>query len=224
MKKVTILLTVFSIFLPNSIKIRLYNRFLGHCIDKTAYIGFSFIWVRKIIMKEHSRIGHFNFITNLEMLKLGQFSSIRNFNRASALPLNSTKHFKDVLDRYPSLFLGKHTSVVNRNFFDCNSKIEIGDFSLIAGQGCIFYTHGINIENNRQETAPIKIGDYCMIGSRSILIKGSTLPSFSLLGANSTLHKKYKDSYWLYSGVPALPVKQLDTKSAFFTRKIGRVD
>lgn len=209
--------------LPMPLKRFILNRFLGCDIDRTARIGLSFICVKKIKMGPGSRIGHGNIIRNLELLELGPNASISMFNRVTALPLSSQKHFTDMPERFPSLTLGAHTAIVRGNFFDCCSAISIGHYALIAGQGSAFFSHGINVEHCKQETAPVRIGDYCMVAACCVVTKGAVLPDYSLLGANSTLHKPFTETHTLYSGVPASAVKKLGPDCLFFHRETGYV-
>ncbi len=210
--------------LPSRLKIAIYNKFFGCEIDKTAHIGFSYIRVRKIKMGPHSYIGHLNILKNLELLEMDHHATMGNLNRASALPFGSAKHFQEVMERFPSLSVGAHTAIVRGHFFDCNSAIKFGHHSLLAGHGSAFFTHGVNVERNRQETAPVTIGNYCMIAACCVITKGASLPDYSVLGANSTLHKAFEQTHTLYSGVPAKAVRALDPASVFFHRESGRVD
>ncbi len=209
--------------LPCVLKKFIYNRFLGAQIDKTARIGFSYIDAKKFIMGANSKIGHMGVIRGLEELSLGKDAILGNFIRASAFLLNSN-YFKNSPDRYPALKIGENSAITSRHYFDCNDTVEIGIFSTIAGLGSSFFTHGINIEKNMQETGKIIVGNYCMVSAHCVLIKGSMLPDCSVLGANSTLHKAFDEAYTLYSGVPAKPVKKFDTSCAYFHRKSGSVD
>jgi acetyltransferase-like isoleucine patch superfamily enzyme len=100
----------------------------------------------------------------------------------------------------------------------------MGAFSLMAGIGTRIFTHGINIVEGRQSCAPVSIGQYCQIGAGCILLKGTSLPDFSLLAVGSVLHKSYQQEYTLYSGVPAMPMRDVDRSARFFHRTKGRVD
>lgn len=209
--------------MPNAIKRRIYNAFLGTEIHSTARIGFSYVRARKIKMGPYSRIGHLNIIRNLELLDLGEMALIGSLNTVNALPLSDNRHFTDEVHRLPALILEEHSDIVGRNYFDCSHTIRIGHHTIIAGSGSAFFTHGINIEQNKQEAKPVTIGSYAMIGSRCVVVKGASLPDCSVLGANSTLSKAFEQPYRLYSGVPAMPVKELNPASQYFHRKIGYV-
>lgn len=224
MKK--IFLHAFYFFLaifPSRLKCFVYNQFLGCEIHRTARIGFSLILAKKIVMGPHACIKHFNIIRNLDCLELGEAALIGNFNRVTCLPWGATRHFQMEENRRQALVLGRHAAIVGRHFFDCNNAILIGEYALIAGAGSSVFTHGINIQHNRQESGPVTIGKYCMIGAHSVILKNASLPDYSVLAANSTLHKAYTQTHTLYSGVPAVPVKALDPESKFFHRKEGYV-
>tara|TARA_R110002095_G_scaffold154534_5_gene134305 strand:- start:7080 stop:7748 length:669 start_codon:yes stop_codon:yes gene_type:complete len=221
---IKLLLSLFIAVLPNAVKRYVYNHFFGYDIHPTASIGLSLINVKNVKMGPHARIKHFCVIKGLECLEIGAYGSIGVLNRFSGVPLSETSFFQAKKDRYPALIMGEHSAIVSRHYFDCNDTITIGRFTTIAGLGCAFWTHGINIKDNVQETAPIEIGDYCLVSARVVVIKGAKLPDYSVLGANSTLHKAYDKPYTLYSGVPAVPVTTLDSSYAYFHRKKGAVD
>ncbi len=221
---IKVLKHLFVVFLPNPIKIFIYNKYFDWDVHKTARIGFSFICADKVKIGAHTRIGHFNMIKNLEIFEIGEHSFIGNFNCANALPVGSKIHFQGEKDRVQALIIGDHSSVVKKHYFDCNNKIEIGRHTTIAGHGCSFFTHSINVEENRQETKKITIGHYCMVGACSVVTRGAILPDCSILAANSTLHKPYDKTHSLYSGVPAKAVKDLSPDSKFFHRENGFVD
>ncbi len=210
-------------FLPTTVKRLIYNRLLGHDIHETARIGLSYVQAGKITMGPHARIRNFNVIRNLEKLEIGEGATIGSHNRVNALPLASRKHFLEEADRLPALILGKQAAITGKHVFDCNNTITIGDFTTIAGQNSIFYTHGINIDLCRQESGKIVIGSYCMVAARCVVIKGAALPDYSVLAANSTLHKAFTQPYMLYSGVPAKPVRELDPAGQYFHRQTGSV-
>ena len=210
--------------LPSPIKILIYNNFMGCKIDKSAYIGLSYLKVAKIFMGPNSKIKHFSRIRNLELLHLEEGAEIGNFNKATAIAKSNSQHFSEEYERNPALILRKNSAIVNGHFLDCNNLIEIGQFSILAGTGSSFFTHGIDIVENKQVTAPIYIGQYCIVSSNCVVVKGGELPDYSILAANSTLHKSYKETFGLYSGVPASLVKKLPSNAKFFSRETGFVN
>lgn len=221
--KVKFLILCIVAFFPNKLKVIIYIKIFGAQIEKTAKIGISILMAKKITIGAYSRVGHFTLFRNLEELNIGSNVIIGNFIRATAIPLSAKGHFPHASHRVPALKLGKHSAITGRHYLDCNDTIEIGEFSTIAGLGSSIFTHGINLETNQQQTKKVSIGRYCMVSANCVIVKGAILPDFSVLGANSTLHKPYKETYTLYSGVPAMPVKKLSSTSEYFLRTNGVV-
>jgi acetyltransferase-like isoleucine patch superfamily enzyme len=62
------------------------------------------------------------------------------------------------------------------------------------------------------------------VGTGVVILKGSCLPDYSVLGAGSVLTKTMTEPYTLYSGVPAAPISELDKASRYFIRQTGFVD
>jgi acetyltransferase-like isoleucine patch superfamily enzyme len=84
-------------------------------------------------------------------------------------------------------------------------------------------THSIDLGHSRQTSAPIRIGDFCFVGTNCVLLAGSALPDFSVLGAKSLLNKPFADSYTLYGGVPARALEKLPAEYGYFRRAQGFV-
>ncbi|OFW88909.1 MAG: hypothetical protein A3B66_06950 [Alphaproteobacteria bacterium RIFCSPHIGHO2_02_FULL_46_13] len=210
--------------LPSRLKIIFYNQFMGGDIHPSAKIGFSLIDAKKIKMGANASIGHLNIIRGLELLDMGENSIILKQNSITALALGDTVQFAAEHDRFPALILGAHSAIVSKHFLDCNNTIVIGHHTTIAGLGTAFFTHGINIGQNRQESAPIRIGDYCMVGAMCCILKNSQMPDYSVLAAGSTWRGGFDTPYALYSGVPAAHIKNLNPESLYFHRAVGYVD
>lgn len=87
-----------------------------------------------------------------------------------------------------------------------------------------FSAGSIREGEGRQRSAPVSIGDYAFLGTNSVLLPGSALPDYSVLGAKSLLERAFVDAYCLYAGVPARRVKDLPRDSAYFTRTRGYVE
>lgn len=219
-----LLLAIFSILLPQKLKKWVYRRYFSWEIADSARIGRSFLYVTHAVLGEQASIGSFNVIRHLQRLELGPGANIGNMNYITAAPFHSEKKFCALEERVAGLVLEENASVTGRHFFDCNALITIGAYTVIAGRESCFYTHGIDIVTNRQTIASITIGKYCMLGARCMVVKGAALPDFSMLGAQSVLHKPMLERYMLYAGNPAQPVKQLNRQSAFFSREVGWVD
>lgn len=217
-------LAILTVFMPWKIKYFIFKKYFKYNVDKSCRIGFSFIFLDHLSMANGAVIGHLNVIKGLFLLEIGESSSIGNLNWISGFPLKSDSvHFATELNRFPALCIGKHSAITNRHLIDCTSKITIGDFSTFAGFRSQMLTHSINLYLSKQESSEIIIGDYCFVGTNSILLKGTSLPSYSILGANSTLTKKFTTEYCLYAGNPAVIKKNLKQDMSYFNRKIGFV-
>ncbi|MEB3246011.1 MAG: hypothetical protein VKJ06_08525 [Vampirovibrionales bacterium] len=203
---------------PNALKIWVYNTFLGAKIHRTAKLGLSYLQARQIIIGAHARLGHFNLIKNLDAFELGAHAQIDHFNTIKGA---SGQHFQQEPGRVSAFRLGDYSSVGKRHYLDCSNTISIGHHSAIAGFNSSIYTHGINFEQNQQQSAMTRIGDYCRVATSCVIVKGSQLPDCSILAANSTLHKAYDATHTLYSGVPAKPIKQYSAEAAYFHRQEG---
>jgi acetyltransferase-like isoleucine patch superfamily enzyme len=61
------------------------------------------------------------------------------------------------------------------------------------------------------------------VGTGCVVLKGARLPDCSVLAAGSSLARPFEETFTLYSGVPAAPVKALDRGCAYFSRATGFV-
>jgi len=224
MNALKLLFQVSLFLLPWSLRRRILNLIPGYEIDRRAVIGFSIVMARSVRIAEGCRIGHGTVIRGLELLRLDRHSFLGHLNWVSGFPLGAPRFFIAFPDRYPALVIGEHAAILNRNMIDCTDRISIGAFSVIAGNRNQLITHGLVMRTANQSCAPLSVGRYCMIGSGSILLKGSSLADFCALGAGSVLHKAQTATHTLFSGVPAVPVKPLEPDMAFFHRIKGESD
>jgi acetyltransferase-like isoleucine patch superfamily enzyme len=215
------LLHLAVMFLPMPLKRMVYRRVFGYVIAPNARIGFALVMCKQLVMGDGARIGHFTVIKQLDSVQMAAGANIGTFNFITAIPSHSSVHFVDQPNRTPALIIGAHSSITGRHYLDCCDTVRIGDFTIIAGMRTCFFSHSVNMERNRQETAPITVGSYCMVGAGSMLLKGSVLPDYCALGAGSTLQKAYTETHMLYSGVPATNVRQLSPDYAYFKRTTG---
>ena len=159
----------------------------------------------------------------ISLLKMGTESYIGNLNWVSGYPARDSTFFKADIGRRPELIVGDNASITNRHLIDCTNLVQIGDFATCAGSRSQILTHSIDLYECRQSSKPVIIGNYCFVGTGSILLSGSVLPDYCILGANSVLNKAYADTHFLYAGNPARAVKALPTDMGYFIRKTGFV-
>jgi acetyltransferase-like isoleucine patch superfamily enzyme len=213
------------LFFPWSVRKSLYRRLCGYQISDLSYIGFSLIYPDQLKLEDHSRIGHLTICKNIQFLKLNKNARLGALNWVTGFPVikSQSGHFSSELERSPGLYMKEHSAITSRHLIDCTNTITIGAFSTIAGTRSQLLTHSIDIEKAKQTSDSIEIGEYCFIGTNSVLLKGSKIPDYCVFGAMSLINKRYGDQFSLYGGVPAKRIKDLPREYKYFERKKGYI-
>jgi acetyltransferase-like isoleucine patch superfamily enzyme len=223
------LLFFISALLPWKIRRPFLEQQFDFQIHPTARIGIAWISPSRLIMEENTAIGHLTVVKNLDLLHLKAHATIGRGNWITGFPLDQrgsgsdSRHFSSEADRRPELVMGEHSAITHRHLLDCTNAITIGAFTTVAGFQSQFISHTINIKENRQTSRPISIGDYCFVGSNSVILGGAALPNYCVLGAKSLLNKAYTQTYRLYGGVPARELSVLSPDCGYFNRRQGFV-
>lgn len=223
MKLLRLLINLAVTLLPWFLRALVLRCFYGYEIGTGARIGLAYVFPQKLILGEGASIGHLTVVKGLEQLSLGRNASIGRLNWITGLPAG-TKHFQHVKDRRSTLTLGEEASVTHRHLIDCTHEVEIGAFTTFAGFRSQILTHSIDLVQNRQHCAPVRIGMKCFTGTGCILLAGSVLPACSVLSAGAVLTEAFSTTHRLYGGVPAKEIKPLDPTAAYFHRTNGFVD
>ncbi len=222
MRKFNLLWAIFIPVFPWSVRRWMYVNVLGYEVAETAYIGRSLVSVQSLKMGPGSKIASMTIIRNLHDLQLGEEALIGSFNWVFGMISTNTAHFSHVQNRVSSLQLCEHAAITARHIVDCIDSVRIGRYSILAGHRSQLLTHAIDLSTCRQDCSPITIGDYCFIGTGCIVLKGSFVPNYTVIGAGSVYSSlSHKEEYWLCAGNPAKPVKRLDPKSEYFVRVHG---
>ncbi len=216
-------LKLLTLFLPWSLRRRLLIRIWGYKIDPTARIGLAWVFPRQLSMAAHSIIDHLTVCKDLDRLELGEYAIVGRLNWITGYPSGPSRHFSHEPDRTPVLVVGNHSAITNRHLIDCTAAVEIGDFTTFAGFQSQILTHSIDLEHGRQSSAPVRIGSYCFVGTNCVILGGSRLPDYSVLGAKSLLKNAFGEEYGLYAGVPATRRKSLSPGFKYFQRTEGFV-
>jgi acetyltransferase-like isoleucine patch superfamily enzyme len=217
------LLMFLSFLLPWEMRRALLEKQFGFSIHPTSRIGLAWIFPRRLVMEEHSRIGHFTLCKNIDLLHLGAHAIIGQLNWITGFPSGPGRHFAHQTDRRPELIVEAHAGISSRHLIDCTARVRIGAFATVGGFRSQFLTHSIDFAAGRQSAEPIDIGEYSFIGTNTVVLGGSALPHHSVLGAQSLLNKKWEQPYQLYGGVPAKPLKELSPEMEYFRRAEGFV-
>lgn len=222
MRKILALFSLFFkcliVLFPWFIKRALLVLFFKYELDPQAYIGFSFIYPKSLIMRKNAEIGSFNVAVNLEKITMNEDTSISRNNWITGYPLNKHNHFQEQKDRKPYLIMGKGSAITKNHMIDCTDLIEIGEYTSVAGYGTQILTHSTSLEHNKQRCAPIRIGARSFVGTRSILLPGVRLPDSSVLGAGAVLTKEFNETFSMYGGVPAKFIKTMEPDLMFLNR------
>jgi len=217
------MLSLALLLLPWPLRRLLLQTLLGYRIHPTARIGLSWICVDRLEMGAGARIGSFTVCKGLSLLQMGERARLGNLNWITGFPLANKAFFAEESGRRPELVIGDHAAVTHRHLIDCTNAVHIGRYSTFAGNRSQVLTHSIDLYRCRQASKPISIGEYCFVGTGCVLLGGSALPDYSVLGADSVLNKEYAEPYWLYAGNPARQVKALPREMEYFHRSTGFV-
>jgi len=218
------LLKCLIIIMPWPLKRWFLVKFFKYNIHPSARIGLAWVYPAHLEMAEKSIIHHFTVIIHLDLVRIGYDSSIGRSNWVTGMSTKTeSDYFKGQTDRKAELIMGKYSHFTKGHHVDCTNSIIVGDFVTIAGYQSQFLTHSINIYKNIQDSAPIYIGDYTFVGTNVVVLGGSKLPAYSVLGAKSLLNKAYTEEWKLYAGVPAKPVSDISKDAKYFYRKDGFV-
>lgn len=210
--------------LPWPLRRRLLNWLFGFRIHPEAKVGLSLLLVDRLSLDRQSKIGHLTIIKGLQSVVLDERASLGNLNWVTAVSIASKRHFTADVGRATQLHIEQHAAITHRHLIDCTNSVTIGAFSTFAGWGSQILTHAIDLQAGRQSSAPVRVGRYCFVGTRAVILKGAVLPDRSVLAAGSVLGKAMTEEDTIYNGVPAAPVRRIDPEGKYFTREVGFVE
>jgi acetyltransferase-like isoleucine patch superfamily enzyme len=175
-------------------------------------------------MSEGSKIDHFTIAVHLDKIEMGLNATIGRSNWITGFSTDSgSPHFQHQVGRKAQLIVGDYANITKKHHLDCTNQIRIGRFATVAGYHSQFLTHSIDVFENRQDSAPIIIGEYTFVGTNVVVLGGSKLPAFSVLGAKSLLNKAHSQEWMLYGGVPAKALREIPEDAKYFNREDGFV-
>jgi acetyltransferase-like isoleucine patch superfamily enzyme len=219
LRAVRLLLQCLLFLTPWFLRRQLLRAFFGYRIHPTSRIGLSLIDVGELHVGPLCRIEHFNVVFGLDRLQLDEENVIGKFNWISGLRKNRTTFFPDQPERSSHLLLERGAVMAHRHIIDCSDAVELGEMSALGGWASQIVTHGVDIITNRQRCGPVKIGRAAYVATHVVLLKDSIVPDYCAIGAGSVYRSRNEKPYGLYSGVPAVRVRELDPESLFFHRE-----
>ncbi len=201
--------------LPSSRAKNFLLRCLGFRVATSARIGPCLVTgVSQLEVADDCIIGSFNVIKDLTCLSMGTGSTIGHWNWISAATL-LVQSRESASGR---LTLNEHASLTSRHYVDASGGVNIGPHAVVAGHKSTLMTHGINVQQGRQEAKGITVGAYTIVSSDCRLAPGSSVPARCLVGMGSVIIGTLPDELTLYAGVPARPIRTLDASSVFFSK------
>ncbi len=205
------------LFWPWSIRRRLLNWVCGFRIHPSARIGRSIILAKTLELAEGSEIRSLTFCKAIDRLQLSAGASIGAANFITGFSVDHTVFFRDgAPERCCELVLEENASITSRHFLDCNGGLYVGAFSTIAGIRTQILTHSVDVHKNTMAASPVRVGKYCFVGTGCILLPGSALPDYAVLGAGALLNKEFSQQNCVYAGCPARVVKTLDHEDVLY--------
>jgi acetyltransferase-like isoleucine patch superfamily enzyme len=225
-------LAVLGLF-PSVLKRPLYRLLFGYRIGRGVRIGVSLldaahvelgdfteighlnlVWrVDRLITGPHAQIGVLNVIRGGERVQLGAYATVLRLNVLNAIPDHDcTTRPRSVLE------LGAGAIIVSGHRLDFTDQVSIGRNVIVGGRNSSLWTH------NRQQTAPIVIGDFCYLGSEVRLAPGARLPERCILGLGSVLSGEIRETGSLVGGVPARVIRPLSPEDDVLIHRKTRDD
>lgn len=202
----------FLSILPGFIKRPLYRCFFGYRIGRNVRIGLvyldcakltiedgtrishgvAFLRCGEVLIGKNARIGPLNLFRGGDRIELGDYSQVLRLNIINAIPDHDCVNNPD-----SSFSLGYGSVVTAEHRIDFTDRVNIGRHSILGGRNSSIWTH------NRRKGSPVKIGDYCYIGSEIRMAPGVTIPDCCIVGLGSVVINPIDESYSLVAGVPA---------------------
>jgi carbonic anhydrase/acetyltransferase-like protein (isoleucine patch superfamily) len=219
--------------LPGFVKRPLYRALFGYRIGPRVRIGMALldanqvnlaagcsidhltaiVSVGRLELGAEARVGKLNIIRGGERVVLGSYAEVMRLNVLNAIPDHDcTTSPESILD------IGPGTVITSGHRIDCTDKVTLGRNVIVGGRNSSLWTH------NRQETAPIEIGDFCYLGSEVRLAPGAKLPGECILGIGAVLTSEVASPRSLVAGVPAKVVRPLSDDDLRRIRRKTRGD
>lgn len=219
-KVVRALIGAFFLLLPWPLRRYLYRLAFGWQLHPTSRIGFSLVLADHVILEEGAWIGSLTLIMPVGLIHLHRFASVGPLNRI--VGAQRTRLFSSEVDRKSALIVEEHAAITRSHIIDCCNTVTIGKFTTFAGYCSQILSHSPELARSTQTTRPVRIGSYCFVGTGCIVLYGAELPDFCVLSAGSVLTRKEEATHQIYTGNPAVAVKELPADLHYFHRTIGR--
>lgn len=218
---------------PGPLKRALYRLLFGYRIGRGVRLGISLLDAREVRLDEGAVIGHLNLIVRVGSLTMGRHSRVETLNilrggERITLGAYATVMRMNVLNAIPdhdcttaptsTLDLEAGAIVVSGHRIDFTDRVSIGRNVILGGRNSSLWTH------NRQQTAPIEIGDFCYLGSEIRVAPGGRLAPECILALGSVLSGAIDTPRSLVGGVPAKAIRPLREEDLILVHRKTRKD
>ena len=165
----------------------------------------------KIILDQTIKTGIIRFGFNTDRFSASKGSAILNISGELTFRGPSIFSVDCCLDVSGVCVIGRCVSFGNSVKLRCWDRIIIGDYSRIVVETQIFdsnfhYLRNIETGQIERKGKEIIIGDFCWIGNRSTIMKGTRIPNRTIVASNSLLNKDYSvnsPNCPVIAGIPA---------------------
>ena len=219
--------------LPGFLKIPVFRLVFGYRIGRGVRIGVSLVDAREVDLGDGTRIGHFNAILRVgrvetgrharigtlnlirggERVRIGDYASVMRFNVLNAIPDHDcTTEPVSVLE------MDVGAVIVSGHRVDFTDTVTLGKNVIVGGRNSSLWTH------NRQQTAPIRIGNFCYLGSEIRIAPGGELPDRCILALGAVLSGRIDSPGSLVGGVPAKVIRPLSAEDEVLVKRKVRPD
>lgn len=132
-------------------------------------------------------------------------------NRGGRLESGGITLFNGVrieVGRGATLRIGRGTYINRGTTIICHERVEIGERCLVSWDVVIGDSNEHDWPGIGEQTAPVTIGDHVWIGCRSIILRGVSIGSGSVIGAGSVVTRSIPPGV-LAAGQPARVIRSL---------------
>ena len=215
-------------FLPTWL-VRPFANIFGHAIAPGARVGFSLLICDRIVMAPDTRVGHFNYV-NVRRLFMRNKSRLGHMNSCRGpvslrLDENAVIGNRNTITRAPlgttsgpaQLWLGRLAKITADHSLDCTLTIRLGHYCTLAGKGSQIWTHGYVHEqeapNRYRVDGSVLIGNNVYLGAGVIVTGGVTICDGASVGVGTCVTKNLLEPGFYISGALRMLPKPADPES-----------
>lgn len=161
--------------------------------------------------------GHSNVISLSPNARIENYS-IKIYGNNNKISIGENCQMKDgefwIEDDNNEIIIGAHTTI------QANTQLAtIEGCKIVVVEDCMFSSdivirtgdsHSIVDADNKRinKSADINIGNHCWVGNRAMIMKGTKIPSNTIIGAGAIVSKQFEQENTVIAGIPARIIKE----------------